>query len=545
MLHKLSPMRHWHTYAFIGVPILLALVMFYTGFASDIGTAILSRLLGSDHGSGNIFYHGPTSLEERIVGSDVIARVRLLSVSSGVEAVGAQGNHDKTVYVSSLKFRFEVLEYLKGTGGGELVAVVFDQDDEYETSLGASTLGKDLSDGRDTRWDDREAIVFLVDSKSRRWLPLSTQEADRYTLAIVWRGEDRYTIASRYNKYWLPAASPIGAVGVSGKSNESVGGQQFFFMDEPEEPGTQATSAKHPELSTPSAPTIALAELKARIVELEREVSLGDGSEEYRRCVIGKYAWEREVRYNIEIWGPDFYHESHGYDIASGLPAGSKVFEDRFAGYRAFEAHPIWREVFWLEGKDSDLFDANWPGMVYSARPLPAGEYMLYYNGRLYQYIICDAYPEQVRNSVEHFVTVTAPDGTLHEAFFDPVEVGSTVGADDSNGVLKPASFEAEGGVVTIIGRIEWESQQVRMEFSPSAPPSGHHVDFIALDGTVALQLKIDDATVTVDGGGTALSWGVCSQPWETGDKLMLRISENAPDLTGATNDTECPSSGQ
>ena len=84
----------------------------------------------------------------------------------------------------------------------------------------------------------------------------------------------------------------------------------------------------------------------------------------------------------------------------------------------------------------------------------------------------------------------------------------------------------------------------MRMEFSPSAPPSGHHVDFIALDGSVALRLKIDDATQTVDGDSTALSWGVCSQPWEAGDKLMLRISESGADITGATNDAECLSSG-
>ena len=118
--------------------------------------------------------------------------------------------------------------------------------------------------------------------------------------------------------------------------------------------------------------------------------------------------------------------------------------------------------------------------------------------------------------------------------------------------MLEPASIETENGTATTIDSIVWESPStgsgqagtVRMEFSPSAPPSGHHVDFIAVDGSVALRLKIDDATQTVDGDSTALSWGVCSQPWEAGDKLMLRISESGADITGATNDAECLSSG-
>ena len=36
------------------------------------------------------------------------------------------------------------------------------------------------------------------------------------------------------------------------------------------------------------------------------------------------------------------------------------------------------------------------------------------------------------------------------------------------------------------------------------------------------------------------LSWGVCDQPWQDGDKLMIRISESGADLTGTTNDADC-----
>ena len=49
-------------------------------------------------------------------------------------------------------------------------------------------------------------------------------------------------------------------------------------------------------------------------------------------------------------------------------------------------------------------------------------------------------------------------------------------------------------------------------------------MDFIALDGSVALTLDVADATV--DAPNNTLSWPVVSQPWQSGNKLMLRIRE-------------------
>ena len=51
-------------------------------------------------------------------------------------------------------------------------------------------------------------------------------------------------------------------------------------------------------------------------------------------------------------------------------------------------------------------------------------------------------------------------------------------------------------------------------------------VDFIELDGTVSLSLAIDDAAV--DPLTNTLSWAVSPQPWDDGDKLMLRIQLGA-----------------
>ena len=84
------------------------------------------------------------------------------------------------------------------------------------------------------------------------------------------------------------------------------------------------------------------------------------------------------------------------------------------------------------------------------------------------------------------------------------------------------------------------------MELRPHGRLAGHHMDFIALDGSITLRLDFDDAeSVSEEGGARALSWNrVCRRPWESGDLLMLRISESPDDLSGVTNDGQCTPTG-
>ena len=124
---------------------------------------------------------------------------------------------------------------------------------------------------------------------------------------------------------------------------------------------------------------------------------------------------------------------------------------------------------------------------------------------------------------------MNAPEGTLHEAFFDPITDGTAVAADDSNGVLKPASFTDANGASATLERIAWEpgtgeSGTVKLQVNPPTGLTDQEVNFIALDGSVALSLKVADGTV--DPANRTLNWTVGSQPWRSGDKLMLRIRE-------------------
>ena len=476
-----------------------------------------------------ISYLGPTSLEEKIFESLVIARVRLNSATSTVES--ATIFDDTTKYIALLEFSFSVEEYLKGSGADEIVAVwaaapFYDSRQEAEAALPA------IAASRDTQWDNHEAIVFLQHDSGG--FLASTQQADRYYLA--WGGswsipDDGYSIASIHDKLWLPAEAAVGAPSQPG------GDQQRFLMDVPPATGT--------------APTITLGELETRIAAVAAKLDAGDGSEEYTECVSRTYWYEGINQYQISTGDEGFFYRTPDQELDSGLAASIVVYETT-----AYGGLPNERAEVWLDGGDAGLFNVEFSDgvphdfsgdgtndsiqyaqRVASARPLPAGVYRTHYNHRDAVFVPCDGYTFRH----DWTVTVNAPDGVLHEAFFDPVTAGNTVVADSTNGVLNPTTFTDANGATATIERIAWEpgsgaTGTVKVAISPHNGIAGHAVDFIPLDGSVSLSLNVSDAAV--DAASNTLSWPVVSQPWQNGDELMVRIRE-APDCsTGAVTDT-------
>ena len=473
-------------------------------------------------------YYGPSSLEERALEAPVIARVRLDSLSSTTES----GNtYEGTKYLALLEFSFSVQEYLKGSGADEIVTVwaaapFFDTQEEAEDALPTIVAAWDA------QWDDHEAIVFLQQD-FQEFLP-STQQANRYYLA--WGGgwpmdapDDGYSLASRHDKLSLPASAAVGA------PSQPTGEQQRFLMDVPPAEG--------------SGPTITLGEIKTRIGAVTAKLSAGDGSEEYTECVRLTYRYERDDRYSIQTGGDGYFYRTPDQKLDSGLAASSVVYE-----LLALGALPDRRDELWLDGGDADLFrvelsegvphdysgdgtndSIQYTQRVVSERPLPGGVYSTQYNNRHVDFVLCDG------NTIryEWTVMVNAPAGTLHEAFFDPVTDGTAVAADDSNGVLSPATFTDANGASATLERIAWEpgtgeSGTVKLKLNPHTGVADHMVNFIALDGTVALSLEVADATV--DAANRTLSWAVASQPWQSGDLLMLRIRKGCSGGTAVTN---------
>ena len=466
-------------------------------------------------------HYGDTSIEEKIFDKNAIVKATMTSLSSEV-FVDAKGK-----YRLALKFNLDVRECLKGSGPSSIVAVWvngrrYDTNDEAENAK-ATTLTK-----RDDQWDDREAIIFLYDEASSLGASLDArlQLADHFFLALGHRyfDDDRYSLNSTRYKAWLPAASSTG----------STGDDQEFLLDVPSASGT--------------TPTITLGDLKTRIAEVTSELAGGDGSEAYRECVRAKYEFERQDRYFQELDGTGVYDKSPQDSVlASGQPAGTMLHERNWYG-----TYPDTKARTWIEGTDAALFsvmqgeampnDSNRDGVLTAGldeirymenflvdRPLPDGEYEIDRKEVWIGFLVCNFVL-----SHDWTITVEAPEGTLHEAFFDPVTDGTAVAADGTNGVLKPATFTGTDGATASVERIEWESGTVKLEVSPHTGLSGHVLDFIELDGTASLSLNADDATV--DAANDTLSWSVGSQPWDDGDELMVRVGRGA-----CWNDTAVP----
>ena len=458
------------------------------------------------------YNHGDTSIEQKILDSNPIVKATMTSLSSEV-IEDADGK-----YAAILKFNLDVSEYLKGNGPSSIVAIWIDGR-SYDTRSRAEDAMALILSERDDQWDDREAVIFMFHGASGfgPTLEPQIQLADHFYFALghQYFKDDRYSLHSTRNKIWLPAASGAG----------STGDAQEFLLDVPSASGT--------------APTIALGDLKTRITVVAAELDERDGSDAVATCVREKYELERVIRYFRDVDGIDAIAEDRkpqDSSLASGQPANTQMHQRLNAGL-----YPDQKAKTWLEGMDADLFTvvqgeptavdfdgdgsftAGSDGIEFTeifatARPLPAGEYEIVRKEVWGRYVLCDYVL-----SHDWTVTAVAPEGTLHEAFFDPVTDGAAVAADDTNGVLKPAAFTDADGAATI-ERIEWESGTVEFELSSDDSLAGQVVHFIELDGTVSLSLNADDATV--DAANDTLSWPVASQPWEDGDKLMLRIRE-------------------
>ena len=425
------------------------------------------------------------SVEERIYDSEVIIRASLQPSGTG-------------------SLRFRAIEYLKGAGPAEIVVL-------------AATYG------RNTAWDDREAVLFLdlPEEQATSGASGSAGEvaAGKFVFTNahgfnhpIYEGRSKlptgYTIDTR-NPVWLPTEAEPGAGGAVGDG----AGNPAFITD-------SATPAGVP----PS--TISLSDLRSKITWVDG----GEDVDGYDRCIgvslnYQKYYRDWEAYYG-RPWSPHQAEEQ----VASGAAEGA-VVDDYGSVYE-----PGYHR-FWLTGADAELFQAQivdddevasngYTPTLATARPLPGGVYRFLTHLHSYEYVPCNFTPEN--NRLEWTVTAIAPDSAVHEAFFDPVAIGGAVGADAANGVLKPASFSLTGGGSTVtLSKIAWESGRATVELDPSLSLADHHADFIALDGSVSLRLDFDDATETVDGTKRTLAWNVCAQPWESGDLLMLRISSS------------------
>lgn len=496
----------------------------------DIAPLLVPDEVSDETYFARLVFHGDSLIEEKVLDTGVIVRAIMTSFSS--EVVAATGSK----YHAALKFNLTVREYLQGTGPSKIVAVWVDGY-SYDTHKKAEDQKAVIVANRDTQWDGREAVVFLSDGPIRLGTALDTelQKADHFFLSggDPYSADDRYSLHSETNKLWLPAVT-------SGSSGASVSDDnKRFLLDIP-----SASEGVAGASSSATTPSITLGNLKKRIAAVTAEFNGGDGSPAYKECIQEKYRHERGVRYFKELDGSDFYDKSPvSTALASGQPANTTLYQGKNYGN-----YPSQKAKTWFEGADAALFsvvqgkttpydvdgDGKFTAVVdgieftetlTTARPLPAGTYKVNRREVWAVFLPCNFILDH-----DWTITITAPAGTVHEAFFDPVSIttigigggGTTIGADIHSGVLKPRAFTGAGGVSASLRSLGWQSGKVKLVVAPPSALTGYMLDFIGTDGKVTRSLRVSDATVHA--ASNSLSWSVATAPWKAGDKLMLRI---------------------
>ena len=485
---------------------------------------------------------GFVSLNERILRSTVIARATMRSAS----AYAHDGTTTPKTYSPRIKFTFDVHEYLKGNGANVIAVNISIKCTEWDWEKCNSPEEQDvidhanawLSEETNRWWETRESIIFLQEDNNRDSKATGESSLPSYKF-VPWLGEyattrqypysdnDGFSVLSDRNRVWLPTTSAT-------KDASGTSEPRFMLGDKPANP--------HPQQSATGSSTfkadISLSDLKIQINAIINLISQNADTEEYEECLRAK-AWRERIP-----WTP----YSLDFSIQSGLGAGAIIDSIVTGGRQHYR-------IYFFSGANKSFFEIalidddsnpynNYYRTVRTTRPLAAGDYAIVYHQMLGILRLCIGSPVEAYTdtpTANWTIRATAPSGTLHEAFFDPVAIGAAVGADGDNGALTPVAFPVAGGADVEIRRIDWDADVVKIEIAnPPASLADHYIDFIALDGSIALRLAFGDAAVADAGVVRTFSWGVCGQPWSAGDKLMLRISESAVDVAGAANDASC-----
>ena len=476
----------------------------------------------------------PTSLEERVYFSPVIVRARLAPDSDtyGAESVPSSPGVAPT-YKAIHQFRFGVIEYLKGTGAAEIV-VTERSWNSYITEEEALRIAEDALEEEGNKELDRgseEAVLFLEANGAGGVSGASAEQSAFEFREWVW-DDFKYRI-NTLNKVWLPS-----------QDSQEVGGQaddreRYYLTDSPSGPvGAEGSG---------SSPRISLSGLRSMIDAAESDLSEGRKIEGYEECMRLKFQADQYLR-GAAIVG--FPHTP--YVARAAIESGSAWWtEVHRTTYRVHEVVGKEYSRNWLEGAEKALFFAEiedadkdysngYAQIFATARPLPAGVYHVQIRNQLADYIPCNYVPD---TRAPLIVTVTAAEGTVHEAFFDPVTIGSAIGADGANGALEPATFTANG-TSTSLQSLQWSnSGTITLTLSPNASLSGLALEFIALDGSVALTLPASAAKTNSPPG--TVTWSSLAVPWRSGDQLMLRIRNAAattpPTPTATATPTPTP----
>ena len=197
----------------------------------------------------------PEPLWAMIANADAIIIGRHQSTASraALEDINHDGTPDNIVW---LEFTFNALEYLKGTGNAQVTGVV-PVFHEYDSPAEAQAAAPEALALHDTRWDDRDAILFMKDDlPPGNGTKLRLGEAGPTNDFL----DDRYSIYSCCSREWLPrASSGAGAMGAPARSGGPRGSGESFYIEPPRGVEIGALSARG------GTSTVTLATLRAMV----------------------------------------------------------------------------------------------------------------------------------------------------------------------------------------------------------------------------------------------------------------------------------------
>ena len=489
----------------------------------------------------------PPALEHLLYYSDIVVHASLASVSTRTashpassfffdEADVPAGKTPAPICRATLELRFEVTDYLKGTGATEVVVEIPLRADYLENRLVHYHRLEEEAQAAAAAWwslrsplsDDRKAVLFLkFNEGGEQFLSFTDRAWD-----ASWSPEG----PQAYERSWLPEVGqdfipPPASYGETGELWERVDDNEVPLTGDGSAPRFLSASGLSREGPTPVI--ISLADLRSRTAAFEAVLAKGRDVPGYSECIETVLWFEQDARYRGKPWFPYEFRIA----MPSGLPAGTVVARSNHYRHRDIvDYHDTW-----LDGPDKELFevmivdDDDSPTNAYyellsAVRPLPFGDYEI---ERYYVPHTDTLCPDFMPNGFtfvrfgEWTISVEASiAGLLHEAFFDPDASASAVGFSASEGVLRPAVFTVSGATTTIRS-LQWRDGAVSMRLEPYVPLTGYVVDIVDPDGSARLTLPIADAVVNRTNG--TLTWQVPDQPWRAGDRLMLRIRPEGP----------------
>ena len=268
--------------------------------------------------------------------------------------------------------------------------------------------------------------------------------------------------------------------------------------------------------------------------DIARELRANAGVADYEECIQGIETWTRR-KSELDSSGV-LPHRSTIFDIASGAKRGTELMGGEIwgGGYLEFKFEGRDKHLFEIAVSDEDEDSIN--GFYVTAstiRPLPLGTYSLNLFDRADHFVACDYWPDEMSPWT---ITVTAPSGTLHEAFFDPVELKNP---SDGVGVRysPKTSFTLPDKTSVTLDYLYYTPGIVKMGTTPHNALDGYELDIIELDGKVSSTFAFGGTRDT----SAAHEWATCAQPWHDDDELMLRIRKAGTGSGSASTITPCP----